>query len=188
MPSPFPPAREVGEPGEVPAGRRAGQRPRLPGRAARRSPAACCFRAAPSPSGRQELTVEGETQGPAKKLQLPVDGRVGLLVLPALRDVGLHRPEADAHCALVPEVASEGLDGDRTHASDLPLRHAMVRHEIVQERASSPRRPRVRDMHRRVREADRTERGQPRGHVHLDEDGGGLDPAERSSSRPTIWW
>jgi hypothetical protein len=55
--------------------------------------------------------------------------------LPALGGgVGVDRPEVDAHCAPGPDVLSEGLDGDRTDARDLPLRHAMVRHEIVQER------------------------------------------------------
>jgi hypothetical protein len=58
--------------------------------------------------------------------------------LPPVGGVGLDRLEVDAHCAPVPEVVSEGLDGDRTDARDLPLRHAMVRHEILQERASSP--------------------------------------------------
>jgi len=42
---------------------------------------------------------------------------------------------------------------------DLPLRHAMVRHETSkrgQVRLEHQRSPRVRKMHRRVREADRT--------------------------------
>ncbi len=38
--------------------------------------------------------------------------------------------------------------------------------------------------HGRVGKTDRVERGQPRGDVHLDEDGGGLDPAERGGAYP----
>ena len=76
----------------------------------------------------------GETQGPTKKLQLPVDSRVRLLVLPARGDVGLDRP-GDVHRAPVPEVVSQGLEVGQDGGEGLDPTHPVVRHEIVQERA-----------------------------------------------------
>ena len=77
----------------------------------------------------------GETQGPTKKLQLPVDGRVRLLVRQAFCDVVLDRPEVDRDCAPVPEVLSNGLQMGQDGGEGLDPTHPVVRDEIVQERA-----------------------------------------------------
>jgi len=107
----LPPAREVGEPGEVlqvgGQGSDHGFQVRpleeaLPGVVLRQRPHLR--------DGRQQLPVVSEAQAPAKQLQLPVDGRVGLLVLPARGDVGLDRAVDDVHRAPVPEVVSHGLE------------------------------------------------------------------------------
>lgn len=80
------------------------------------------------------LTVMGEAQGPAKQLQLPVDGRVRLLVPSALGDVGLDCPEGDLQGAPVPEVLAQGLEVGQDGAEGLNPTHPVVRDEIVQER------------------------------------------------------
>src|SRR5688572_2997653 len=76
----------------------------------------------------------GETQGPTKQLQFSVDGRVGLLLLPALGDVTLDRAEVDVHGPPVAEVVSDRLDVGQSRAERLDPTQPVVRHEIVQER------------------------------------------------------
>ncbi len=79
-------AREVGETGEVPQVVGQGSDHRFQIRPLEEAlPGVVLAQHPHLRDGRQQLTVVGETQGPTKKLQLPVDGRVRLLLLPAVQ-------------------------------------------------------------------------------------------------------
>ena len=75
-----------------------------------------------------------QTHGPTKQLQLPIDGRVRLLLLTALSNVGLDRSEVDVQRPPVAEVISHGLDVGQGGAEGLDPTHPVVRDDIVQER------------------------------------------------------
>ena len=79
----------------------------------------------------------GEPQGPAKQLQFAVDGRVRLAVPPSGGDIGLDRPEVDAHGAPVPEVVSQGLQVGQDGAEGL-LEPLPVGGELIELLAVNP--------------------------------------------------